>query len=273
MNMPLFDRESTLALIEYNKDLPTLPERFMEIQEVIHSPSAGAADMAAVIRKDQSTTTMIMKVANSTRFNPIGRPISRLSDAIARLGTREAAHIASTMSLMYGLLLPTGMANIRAFWSHAFAVALATEALATAWDPAEQKCDHEEAFLVGLLHDIGRAVLGMRVDQTYFEKSQGHLHGDALIRMEMENYGVDHAEAGLHMLRHWKFSELMYQSVGEHHQSGSLLPLAQLCRLADGLAHDRLPFAIPFDHVHETILGELERTDIPQLLQQGNLPV
>ncbi len=255
-----FDRESTLELLAFCEDLPSLPDRFVKIQNVIQNSDSGAKDLAEVIRSDQATSTMILKVANSAAFNPANIPIGELSKAIARLGSRETAHITTTMSLMYGMFLPTGMTNIRAFWAHAFGVAILTEWLAQHLDPAQENCSHELAFMAGLLHEIGRVALGIRVDLSYFGRETGHLHGDALIQAEEDYYGVNHAEAGMYLMRLWNFPEEMCLAIGECHKPESLF-LAKLCNAADQYIQTHLPGCTSFEYIHEKVHESL--TDNP----------
>jgi len=255
-----FDRSSTLELLKFSEDLPSLPDRFVKIQNIAQDPDSGADDLAKVIRCDQATTAMILKFANSLAYNPTRTPIGELSQAIARLGSRETVHIATAMSLMYGMILPTGMANIRVFWAHAFAVALVAEHFARGVDPAEQHCRHERAFMAGLLHDIGRAALGMRVDFSYFEHETGHLHEGALIQAEEDYYGVNHAEAGMLLLRLWKFPDDLCQAVADHHNPDSSLFLSRLCYLANQFVEEHLPERTPFDMINETLTQSFSDT-------------
>ena len=258
MSISAFDRKSTLELLQFSEDLPSLPDRFVKIQNVANDPDSGAVDLANVIRSDQATTVMILKFANSPAYNPSGTAISELSKAIARLGTKEAVHIATAMSLMYGMILPTGMANIRIFWSHAFAVGLTAESIAKSVDPKQKHSSHESAFMTGLLHDIGRAALGMRVDFSYFEHETGHLHDDELVKAEEKHYGVNHAEAGMHLLRLWKFPDDLCNAIAEHHLADSSLYLARLCYLANDFINVHLPERTPFDNVAEIISEQLD---------------
>jgi len=248
-----FDRESTLELLKFSDDLPSLPDRFVKIQKVAQDPDSGTQDLARVIRSDQATTAMILKCANSPAYNPTRTPIGELSIAIARIGSRETVHIATAMSLMYGMILPTGMVNIRSFWVHAFGVAIVCEELARAVDPAEQQCSHERSFMAGLLHDIGRAALGMRVDFSYFERESGHLHQDALIQFEENFYGVNHAEAGMELLRLWLFPDDIFTAVGEHHNPDCTHFLGCLCYQANVFCHTHLPERTGFDAVAKTL--------------------
>ena len=260
-----FDRESTLELLSISQDMPSLPDRFVKIQSVIRDPKSGADDLADVIRTDQATTAVILKFANSPALNPAGIPIGELSKAIARLGSRETAHIASAMSLMYGIVLPTGMTNIRVFWAHAYAVAVVAEQMARRVDPAESVCSHERAFMTGLLHDIGRAALGMRVDFSYFERKTGYLHSDKLLEIEIEHYGVDHAEAGRYLLELWNFPEDIYTAVAEHHQPDSEHFLARLCSAANNYVRENVPDGTAFDNIYEAVTASLAKNP-PELV-------
>lgn len=244
-----FDRETSIELLEYARDIPSLPDRFLKIQQVINDPNSDADDLAAIIRTDQATSAMVLKFANSPAYNPTNTPICDLQQAIARLGSRETANIASAMSLMYGMILPTGMSNIRMFWGHAFAVAIVAEAIARDSDPAEARLSQQTAYMAGLLHDIGRAILGMRVDLSYFERNTGHLHGDALVSAERDYYGLDHAEAGKRLLRLWRFPEDLCHAIGEHHQDRPHSELGRICHAADLYVHAQLPERTPFDSI------------------------
>jgi len=258
MNASGFDRSSTLELLKFSDDLPSLPDRFVKIQNIAQNPDSDADDLARVIRSDQATTAMILKFANSPAYNPTHTPIGELSKAIARLGSRETVHIATAMSLMYGMILPTGMANIRVFWSHAFAVAMVAEYLARSADPAQQHCSHERAFMAGLMHDIGRAALGMRVDFSYFEHETGHLHEDALIQAEEAYYGVNHAEAGMQLMHLWLFPDDLCQAVADHHNPDSPLFLARACYLANQYVNKHIPERTPFDAMSEIVMQAFE---------------
>jgi len=264
MTESAFDRKSTLELLAFSEDLPSLPDRFINIQKIAQNPSSNADDLASAIRSDQATAAMILKFANSSAYNPAGISVGELSKAIARIGSKETVHIATAMSLMYGIILPTGMANIRIFWGHAYAVAIISEKIAQMIDPGQIRCNHERAFMAGLFHDIGRAALGMRVDFSYFERNLGHLHGEELIQAEEALYGLNHAEAGQMLLAKWLFPDDLCQAVGEHHNADSQLRLARICYCANQYVNDNLPERVPFEGVHELVIKAL-RDNPPEL--------
>jgi len=252
MGTSQFDRESTLDLIGLSDDIPTLPDRFVRIQRIIDDPLSGIDDLAEAIHTDQATCAMILKVANSAAYNPSGQAVSTLRQALSRLGSREVGHIALTMSLMFGFALPMGMAHVRAFWIHAFGTGIIAEQLALRVGYP----DGREAFMAGLLHDIGRAMMGLRVDLAYFESPLVHLHGEELVAAEREHYGLDHADAGRHTLTLWHFSPELIRAVAEHHDPDSTDLLSCIIRTACALSNEHIP-------------GGAHIEGIPPLLQEA----
>ncbi|RME83742.1 MAG: HDOD domain-containing protein, partial [Zetaproteobacteria bacterium] len=170
MDKPYTTREETIALVFHAGDPPTLPERFHAIQAVIQDPDSGAEDLARVIGEDQATSSVIMRMSMSAFYNPMGLPVYTLPEAIARIGMQTAAQTALSMSLIYGLFAPIGIGTIRRLWAHAWAVAIIAAKLDA----------HPAAYMAGLLHDLGKVMLGLRVDMEYFESELGRLHGEEL---------------------------------------------------------------------------------------------
>jgi len=262
--MQNISRESNLTLIRMVNDVPSLPDRYARIRAVIDDPRAGASELAAIVGTDQASSAMVLKFANSPLHNMSDKVISSLPVAIARLGTRETAQIAMTMSLLYGFAIPTGMGNIRAFWAHAFAVALLSKEMAALLD-----LDQDAMFTIGLLHDIGRAILGIRIDMEYFESALGHLNGRELIEAERNTFGLDHAEAGEEILKLWQFPAMVCQIIGSHHNEPASSIHTQILQLADTEAHRCVPLNTGIDAVEECILQEPEKPR--RLLEEGGL--
>ena len=256
----MYERADTLALIRRINDLPTLPDYFCRIRAVIEDDHSDAGCLARVIETDQGTSAMVLKMANSAWFNPDGISIARLSQAIARLGFSETANIAMTMSLFYGFSLHADMQTIRRFWAHAYAVAVLAQRSA----PCE-RLDADIAFMAGLLHDIGRAVLGMRVDLSYFEGGLASLYGEPLVEEERRRFGLDHAEAGAEIICMWHLPDAIGRAVREHHDIGATSPMARLIRRADSMVRVHLGDISDVEQVlplvHEHFPGGLGPTD------------
>ena len=247
----LFDREETLTFIRRVEEVPTLPDRFFKIREVIEDGKSDSRSLGLIIGTDSGTASMVLKMANSSYFNPAGSPVSTLSHAIARLGFKEAARIAMAMSLFHGFALQTGMHNVRMFWTHAYAVAVLGRQMAETLE-----LDAEEMFMAGLLHDIGRVILGLRVDMSYFDNKIGRLRGDPLIENELETFGIDHAEVGSELLSLWRFPASIRDAVGKHHEAGTSFLPARVISVADKEVHKHLPNNTDIEQVQALLKGQ-----------------
>ncbi len=272
MSTQNLSRNHTLELISITEELPTLPDRFMKIQHVLNDPHSNAGDVADVVRTDQATSVMIMKIANSPAYNPMNKPISQLPQAIARLGATETADIALSMSLLYGFAIPAGMGAIRSFWAHAYAVGLLSKHLVKKLPDPSVAADPETMFLAGLLHDIGRAILGIRVDLSYFERDEFDTSGEELIKAEESNYGVTHAEAGSAILAKWGMPDEIIEIVNEHHNQGSSVS-AKICSISNIFANEHLRNHDNIETVHTELAGGLFEQAEKVLQKEGLIPV
>jgi len=232
-------RQSTIDILKSVDNLPTLPDLFLHIQTTLDNPESTLQDLTQAIERDQVVTATIVKIANSSYYNPLGKPASSLSFAISRLGRAETSSIALSTALLYGFSMPTGIANMRHFWAHAFAVGQICRKIAACL-PEQNHSSADQLFLSGLLHDIGRAILGIRVDSQYFEQSFASLHGEELIQAEQKNYGMNHAEVGAIVLQQWGFPLEIYQRIHQHHDKQNNTLDGKILSLADHIAHQHL---------------------------------
>ena len=233
-------RQTSLEMLGIIEDMPTLPDRFLRIQEILNASDSTANDLAQIVQTDQATAATLLKIANSPYYNPLGKSIGNLSYAVSRLGRKETGDIALSMSLLYGFAIPAGISEIRKFWAHAFAVGQISRHLAVHM-PGAHQADPDVLFMAALLHDIGRVVLGMRVDLSYFERDFAGLHGQALAEAEQQAYGLDHAEAGAMTLQQWGIHPDICEVVASHHQdSANQSTSTKICKLADSFAHAHL---------------------------------
>lgn len=239
MTTPYNLRQSSLATLAIIHDLPTLPDRFLRIQDVLNNPESHIHELTRAIESDHATSATILKIANSSYYNPLGHPIASLPFAISRLGRKATGDVAMSMSLLYGFAMPASIFVIRKFWAHAFGVGEMSRYLSIHL-PQTPKLNPDEMFTIGLLHDIGRVILGMRIDISYFEGELGHINGDTLVEAEREVYGIDHAEIGGIILQQWGIPECIANTVKHHHDASSNFPATMICKLADSMVHTHL---------------------------------
>ncbi len=232
------NREQAIAKLRVIQDIPTLPDCFLRIQQVLRHPESDAADLADVIRTDQATSAMVLKQANSPAFGGGQRNIASIQEAVTRLGMNEVAEIAMVISLVQGFPLPTTANNVRLFWTHAFLVASIAEEIGKRI-PAANNFDRQVLFTAGLLHDIGRAILGLRIDPDYFALPVGRLDDDDnTLALEQASYGIDHAEAGGILMELWGFPQNLIDTIMNYHQPFSRCTLpAAIIHLANDTAN------------------------------------
>ena len=252
-------RQATLEQLNVVDGLPTLPDRFLKIKEKMEDRDSSLGSITKLIESDQATSVTIMKIANSSFYNPVGKPVTSLSYAISRLGRKETGNIALSMSLLYGFSIPAGITVIRRFWTHAFTAGQIARHLAVN-GPYQDSVNPDTVFLASLLHDIGRAIIGISIDPSYFEKELAAFSDQELIDAERKEYGTDHAEVGSIILSKWEIPQDVCDIVANHHQTATSKP-SEICQIADKLAHKYFLTTTSIEEVQlalqDTLLDEL----------------
>ncbi|HDL89708.1 MAG TPA: HDOD domain-containing protein [Thermodesulforhabdus norvegica] len=234
-------------------DLPTLPQTGQIVMQKLSDPEVDIKELEKIIMRDPSLTSRILKIANSPFY---GRPrtIKTISEATVVIGlsTLKSIVIASALREM---LKNFGLTE-KLLWEHALATAFITRYL------AEKLCyrNIEEAFLAGLLHDIGKIVLQLRVPDRMYLVMQDVYHGENTnsIEVEMEVFGFTHAHVGQLVARKWQFAVEIEETIGYHHWPGraSVDPmLAHLTHLANIFSHKMEvgPIRTPDVELSETV--------------------
>lgn len=218
------------------KDLPSLPHIILKVVKMAAQPEVSAREIGQVIAQDPSFSVRLLKLANSSYYGS-PKAISTITDAVAMLGhqsIRNMALIAATQDVLTreisGYDLEAGD-----LWRHSLACAYASEMLAVHCRYHES----EEAFVAGLLHDVGKVIIGVYVDGA-IPRIQGYMaeHLCTFIEAERAILGFDHAEVGGRIASHWNLPSNLVQAISWHHQpvrNGKLFPLAGITHIANGL--------------------------------------
>jgi len=241
-------RQNSLETLHNVDSIPTLPDRFIKIQAVLDDIDSTLQTLTDTIETDHTTAATILKIANSSYYNPLGAPVNNLAFAISRLGRQETGDIALSMSLLYGFAIPAGITLIRSFWAHAFAVAQICRFIASQ-PQSVKKANPDVMFMAGLLHDIGRIIMSMHVDISYFEKKFSTMDELAIVSGEQQAYGIDHAEAGAIVLQHWGLSSDIYATVASHHQQNPASYEVKICQFSDDFANQYLSMSLSIEDV------------------------
>jgi putative nucleotidyltransferase with HDIG domain len=234
-------RETLLRQLQEIGHLPTLPQVLVQIEDALRSEQSAAVDMAEVIREDPPLTASILRVANSVvyrgRFS--GR-IASIPQAVARLGTSEVRRICLSTALIRAFDNYGAGIQHEEFWQHSLTVATATRIFQSraGGGSAARKAEAEDAFVAGLLHDVGMFVMDQFFPEL-FAKVREHAGalGIPLAKAEEELLGLEHGEIGGVLLRNWGLPARVVDAVAWHHRPDGCPEkhrrVAQMVHLAD----------------------------------------
>lgn len=233
--------------------LPTLPPIALRLLQTINDRDADASDVIALLRHDQSLTARILALAGAVATGA-GSPITTVERAVSVLGFSVLRSVVLTVKVFETLGgagdggPPDGFDRV-AFWKHAVAVGCAARRLAEI--PAAG-VDPEEAFVAGLLHDLGKVALDATFPRSYVRIARRavQVRGD-IADCERALLGVDHTVAGRRVAERWGLPRVLQEVIWLHHLAADGLPasvlaprLITLVQLADTVVREqRLGFS------------------------------
>lgn len=207
-----------LILKEIDKQVASLPAFspvLSKILKVIDNPISSASDIEKVLKYDQSLASRVLKMANSAYYGYAGK-ISTISQGVVVLGLNTLRALIFTASAsrtfakkLYGYKMGEGD-----FWKHSVMTAIGARAVAT----RIKYPNPDEAFVAGLLHDIGKLVLDNYVKQKQNEMLQAvETSGKSWAEVELEIIGLNHAQVGKRLCEKWNLPPALTEAVGLHH--------------------------------------------------------
>jgi HD-like signal output (HDOD) protein len=216
------------------RNLPPLPAVTRQLMSVLASENATANEVGRVLSSDQALAGKVLKLVNSSYY---GMPteVTTVSRAVVVLGFTGVRNLALSFGSLETLRTLSTNIDMHLFWSHSLATGAAAQNLALL---GQRRIDPEEAFLAGLMHDIGAYVLAAAVPEIY----AGVLADPRQDRLaaEAEAVGMTHAQVGQGLLQFWELPEAFTNAARYHHDlaraTDGQQPLTGLVALADVLA-------------------------------------
>lgn len=218
--------------------LMTLPQILYQINELVESKTASAADLHRVIKADPALSARLLKLVNSAYYGLPGQ-VASLEKAVILLGVTAVKNLAVAASIeqLFRKVRIAGPYSGRDLWMHCLAVAAAGRDLAQR--AKMQRLD--EVFMAGLIHDLG-LLAAAQVEPGDFGRvielclTGSHRWGV----VELEVLGIDHASAGSRLADRWHFPPELVRMIQLHHewndQGDRAGELARIIFLADTLA-------------------------------------
>jgi len=212
------NREWYLKKIKaYIARMPSLSTTVIKVLETCNDPSASAYDLKRVISLDPVLTGRVLKLINSAYYS-LGHPVSSLTRAIILLGINNVKNLALSFAILDNLTARRAPRSYSAdeFWTHSLGVGVIAKALASLKDAPSSV--HEEFFIAGLLHDLGKLPLQSQLPAEYYRVwESAHRHEDELYQSEIRLLGIDHCSVGRMIARKWRLNPSLVDSLSHHH--------------------------------------------------------
>jgi putative nucleotidyltransferase with HDIG domain len=218
------------VLIEELERLPAQPSVAVRTVWVADQPTSSAKDLAAALTADPSLTARVLRLANSAYYG-LSRRIADVTFAVTVVGFPTVRAMAAVHAS--GLFEPGEHTVPDGYWEHSVATATVCSVLAP-----RAGVRPNQAFPLGLLHDLGTALL-FRADPERFGAVQAQARdGRALRAAEKAAYGLAHDEAAARVFSAWRFPETFIEAVADHHAHPATLtePHALLLVAAESVA-------------------------------------
>ena len=232
------DKISILEQIRSSDNLMSLPQALSEILTEIGKEDFSADSLANIILKDPSLTGQVLRMANSSFYKRFSN-IKTVHQAVSVLGATTVKCLALSSSILNPdkIEASTGV-DPKAYFSYLLSVASASEKIASA---ISYKAP-EEAFIAGLLHDVGILFFLHHHAEDYTKVIRKEDKKNTLIEAEKKVFGIDHGEVGHHLTKMWGLPDYVVDSIESHHNyykpenNGNFQNIISLATL---LSHDR----------------------------------
>ncbi len=216
------------------KSLSTLPVVANNVLQLTHNPKSSALQVGEAISQDPALASKVLSVANSP-FYGFPRKITTIHSSIVVLGFANIRNLVLTASIVD--VLPSkgnnGSFNREEFWKHSLACGVASKLIAKRIGIKNA----EEAFLWGLLHDLGKIVLdGYFTKEFALAVHQAKAKETLLKDAEEKIFGADHAEVGAMVADKWNLPPALIKGIRHHHSplsANESMRVAAIVHIAD----------------------------------------
>ncbi len=210
-------------------ELPLLPGVAMELTSLAGREDVDARIIADMLKRDPALSAHVLRIVNSPLYSPRAQIVS-LQQAVSRVGVAKIREVALVIACRTGVFKAKGFEReIDAIFEHSIAVALFSQEIARS-----TRHNVDDAFLCGLLHDVGRPVL-LQAVLTSLRDAHAEASRGAILELVDEL----HESAGAALATAWTLPESVATALGKHHAARPDLEAipVRIVSLADAFAH------------------------------------
>jgi putative nucleotidyltransferase with HDIG domain len=222
--------------------LPSRPKIYQQLTHLLADPDSSVKDVACVVEQDVAMCAKILQLVNSSFFS-MPRRLATIEAAVGFLGTNMLKQLTLSVEAFraWEKAISIPGFSLESLMEHGLMVANIASRLLTV------KRDIEDAFMAGMLHDIGRLILAAGFPEkleTAIEISRAE--GRPLEVVEREVIGVSHSHIGAYLLGLWGVSYAIVEAVAHHDEPGEVgesmrFDVLAAVRIADQLVHECEP--------------------------------
>ncbi|MCG8611040.1 MAG: HDOD domain-containing protein [Pseudomonadales bacterium] len=259
-------------LANKGKDLFSLPDTTLRLQELLYDESSSLTDIADVVSIDPALTSRLLKIANSALYN-FASKVDTISRAVSIIGSDALFNLALANSAVDSFKnIDKNVIDVERFWRESVDCALVTKELGV----QIQFRDRERLFVLGLLQNIGELIcvqFAPEQARASAERDSGKLPW----ALQQEHFGFTYNQLSAQLLRRWQLPPELYNAIEFAHdpEKSSFVVDASLLNIGIRTAHaisdpDSLPLK---ELVSEQIMArlELDYDNINNAVQYANL--
>ncbi len=197
--------------------LHILPQTLAEILKITGSEDSGVGDLTRIILRDPTLTAKLLKLANSVTYGQTSR-VTTVNQAVLLLGFRAVKSLALSTAIYDMFSGKNGFfeKELKQFWRHS----LETAAYAQLFAARANYPVQEEAFVAGLIHDLGLIILAGMFPGRYEKLWRSTARKQGIVAAEDQELGLNHADAAAYLFTEWGLPEVLIDAVRYHHLVG-----------------------------------------------------
>lgn len=195
-------------------DLPSMPQVLSRLLDISDSESVSSAELADVVRLDPALSVHVLVAANHS-FRALDGQWKTIDRCVGTLGPRLVRTMMACLAIRGVFDRSDGerSLDLTGYWIHSLRVAELARAIAIELG----REDGEEAYLAGLLHDVGQLLLLGGLNGRYGALLAWSRDEEALLALERPELGTDHAAVGAWLIDRWRLPSFVADAVLFHH--------------------------------------------------------
>lgn len=240
----LLDDPALKTVIGEMGQLPSLPRVYADLTRALAEPDVSLASIAGVVERDMAMCAKLLQLVNSAFF-ALPRRVTRVQTAIECLGTATLRSLVLSLEVFgpFEGRPPGAHFSLEILQGHALLCASIAKRM------LPDKAQAEDAFMAGMLHDIGILVLATCLPARLEEiVVAARAEGRSLAAAE-EALGVHHSDIGAYLLSLWGLPYPIIDAVANHHHPGQSghqrFDAVAAVHIANVLAHELAGAAVP----------------------------